>query len=88
MRERDICDCIGDRERRRQREGGQSECLFVGEMDLRETKRNGSISVVPSTFERFVTGEAVKWGCVNAPGVGDTRWAVSENKKAEQERTL
>lgn len=39
----------------------------------REREGNGSSSGMLSTFERFVTGErimeAVKWGCVNMPGV-------------------
>lgn len=48
-----------------------------------------------STFERFVTVErimvAVKWGCVNMPGVEEYDvghpTSVSENQKAERVKT-
>lgn len=49
-------------------------CLCGCKRDRNEERgRNGSISGVLSTFERFVTGErimeAVKWGCVKMLGV-------------------
>lgn len=49
-------------------------CLCVCKRDrVEEREGNGSSSGTLSTFERFVTGErimeAVKWGCVNMPGV-------------------
>ena len=68
--------CVGDRggQRKATFKRNISERLYVCKRDgVEEKGRDSSISGTLSTFERFVTGErimeAVKWGCVNVPGV-------------------